>query len=78
MFDPMEAENDQIIAPRKSVDIEFNICEVANECDCDVQVITRTWIVFFRIISYGDNGKYMQTSYVVAIFKPLFHIFVII
>ena len=42
MFDPMEAENDQIIAPRKSVDIEFNICEVADKCKCNVQVITRT------------------------------------
>ena len=37
MFDPMEA-NGQQIESRKSVDIEFNICDVANSCRCNVQV----------------------------------------
>ena len=42
MFDPMEAENQQIIAPRRSIDIEFNICEVVNRCECDVEVFNLT------------------------------------
>jgi len=37
MFDPLEADN-QEISVKKSDDIEFNICEVANKCECDVQV----------------------------------------
>ena len=52
MFDPMEANNQQIIAPRRSIDIEFNICEVVNKCECDVQVInwTNTFFCEFQML----------------------------
>ena len=38
MFDPLEAENQLISTPKKIVGIDFNICNVANSCECDVQV----------------------------------------
>ena len=61
MFDPMEA-NSQEIESRKSEDIEFNICDVANSCRCNVQVckLNKSFKVLQRFYSKVEWVKETQ------------------